>query len=223
MPLFGRNEDLHCGLACCLGFSFSFYAFPSILSTCAGQEFSKQFPKLPNKQRTKWSSLSQPSMNPLPGTHHLINTHHSKDSIKQRKRIFIINSSSWLSMHPPVFLLPNTQASFCNPAFHWSDPRSSQTIIIVSLNLQRIRYTPFHQYSLSSKRRYQAKKEDLHRQLVIVHFSLSFLMFSTQAFVSPLDTTATQGFNIRLHASLPYSSLHWLMGAAFQVPYSGVV
>jgi hypothetical protein len=138
--------------------SFSFYAFPSILFTCVGQDFSKRFPKLPNKQITKRLSLPQSTFNE-PTTHHLINIHHPKDSIKQRKRVFIVDSSSWLSTHLPVFLLPNTQASFCDPAFHWSDPQSSQTIIIVSLNLLRIHYTSSHQIPPSSKRQYQAKKE----------------------------------------------------------------
>jgi hypothetical protein len=32
-------------------------------------------------------------------------------------------------------------------------------------------------------------------------------MFSTQAFVSPFDTTATQGFNIPLHESLPQDDI----------------
>jgi hypothetical protein len=94
----------------------SFYAFPSILFICTGQVFSKQFLKLPNEWSTKWSSLSQSTFNE-PTTRHLINTHHPKDRTKQRRRIFIVEPSSWLSMYPPVFLLPDTQASFCDPAF----------------------------------------------------------------------------------------------------------
>jgi hypothetical protein len=144
----------------------SFYTLPSI------QTFSKQFPKLPNKQSTKQSSLSQSIFNE-PTTHHLINTHDPKDSIKQRKRIVIVDLSLWLSKHPPLFFLPDTQASSCNPAFHWSDPWSSQTIIIVSLNLQRIQYTSSHQIPPSSKRQHQAKKEDLHRWPVVMTFYAS--------------------------------------------------
>jgi hypothetical protein len=47
------------------------------------------------------------------------------------------------------FYLIHKQA-FVTRHFHWSDPWSSQTIIIVSLNLLRIHYTSFHQISPSS-------------------------------------------------------------------------
>jgi hypothetical protein len=144
---------------------------------------------------------------------------------------------SWLSTHPRVFLLPtNTQASFCDPAFHWLDPLSSQTIIIVSLNLQRIHYTSFHQIPPSSKRQYHKQR----KRIFIVEPSLwlsmhppVFLLPDTQASFCNLafhwsDPQSSQTIIIvslnlqRIHYTSFHQSHHHL-GAAFQVPYSGVI
>jgi hypothetical protein len=98
VPLFGRKEDLHRRLVV-VDFLFPsthFLRSPQYPSTCAGQVFSKHFPKLPNERSIKRSSLSQSTFNE-PTTHHFIKSHHHpKDSTKQRKRIFIVDSSSWI-------------------------------------------------------------------------------------------------------------------------------
>ena len=72
MPLFGRKEDLHRRLVV-VDFLFPsthFLRSPQYPSTCAGQVFSKHFPKLPNERSIKRSSLSQSTFNE-PTAHHL--------------------------------------------------------------------------------------------------------------------------------------------------------